>query len=142
VFRSIRDGLVTGRPKTSLERLNKDLDLWISHYHRKIHTALGMSPLDKKLKVNNNLKKLDGVRNIDALFRIEEPKNIYADGCIRISGYYYDVPEALPGQKIVVSYLPWDLSVVYIGEEMIPVKPLDKIKNAMRFNKPKRKRRK
>ena len=142
LFRSVRDGLVTGRPRTSLERLNRDLDVWVSQYHRNIHSALGVSPLDKKLKGNNFLKKLDGVKNIDALFRMEENKNIYANGCIRIGGCYYDVPEALPGQKIRVSYLPWDFSVVYIGEDMVPVKPLDKIKNAMRFNKPNRKRRK
>jgi hypothetical protein len=52
------------------------------------------------------------------------------------------VPEALPGQKVRVSYLPWDLSVIYIGEELIPVRPLDKHKNAHRFKNPIPKRRK
>ncbi len=141
IFRSIRDGLITGRARTSLESLNKDIGIWVSDYHRRIHTSLGMSPLDKRLKSCDSTKKLDGVRNIDALFRMEENKNIYSDGCIRIGGRLYDVPEALPGQKVKVAYLPWDLSVVFIGDDMVPVKPLDKIKNAMRYNKPTRKRR-
>jgi hypothetical protein len=44
----------------------------------------------------------------------------------------YDVPEALQ-----VSYLPWDLSVIYLGEEMLPAKVLDKTKNATRYENPK-----
>ena len=141
LFRSVRDGLVTGRASTSLEKLNHDLDVWVSQYHRKIHSALGKSPMDKKDQCGNGLKMLDDIRNIDALFRMEELKTIYANGCVRVGGNYYDVPEALPGQKIKIAYLPWDLSVIYMGDEMIPVKPLDKGKNAMRFNKPNRNRR-
>lgn len=141
LFRSVRDGLVTGRPRTSLDKFNRDLDAWVSQYHRRFHSSLGMSPLDKKTQCKNSLKKLDDISNIDVLFRMEDTKIIYSNGCIRIGGCYYDVPEALPGQKIKVSYLPWDLSVVYIGDDMVPVKPLDKSKNAMRFNKPNRKRR-
>ena len=84
---------------------------------------------------------LAAVENIDALFRMETMKNIYSNGCIRLGGYLYDVPQALPGTKIKVSYLPWDMSIIYVGDEMEPVKFLDKTKNANRFNKPNKKRR-
>jgi len=142
IFRTIRDGFLTGRPTTSLETLNQELDAWVSQYHSRVHSGLGMSPLDKKLGSGESLQKLDGIRNIDALFRMEENKTINSNGCIRISGCFYDVPEAIPGQKVKVSYLPWDVSVVYIGDEMLPAKPLDKNKNALRFNKPNKKRKK
>lgn len=142
-FRSVRDGFLTGRPKTSLDTLNRDLDGWISGYHQAVHSGLGMSPLDKRMQdKGEGLKNLDGVKDIDALFRMEENKTIYSNGCIRLKGRSYDVPEALPGQKVKVCYLPWDLSVIYIGEELIPVRPLDKLKNAHRFNNPIPKRRK
>ena len=140
-FRSVRDGFLTGRPKTSLDMLNRDLDEWISIYHQSVHSALGMSPLDKRIQDEHKLKSLEGVKDIDALFRMEENKTIYSNGCIRLRGRIYDVPEALPGQKVRVSYLPWDLSVIYIGEDLIPVRPLDKNKNAHRFNNPISKRR-
>jgi hypothetical protein len=141
-FRSVRDGFLTGRPKTSLEKLNQDLDAWISQYHHTVHSGLGMSPLDKRIQDKYELRTLEGVADIDALFRMEEYKTIYSDGCIRINGRVYDVPEALPGQKVKVSFLPWDLSVVYIGEELTPARPLDKIKNAHRYPNPIQKRRK
>jgi transposase InsO family protein len=140
IFRSIRDGFLTGFSTTTLGSLNRELDKWVGSYHSKTHSALGMSPLDKKLNTPNTLKTLDGVRDIDSLFRIEEYKTVSSNGCIRVKGRYYDVPESVPGQKVEVSYLPWDLSVVYITKDLIPIKPLDKIKNALLYVKPKSKR--
>lgn len=139
-FRTARDGFITGRGRTSLEKLNRELNRWISDYHGRLHSALGTSPLSKRLKSKSSVRVLAAVENIDALFRMESMKNIYSNGCIRISGNQYDVPQALPGTKIKVSYLPWDMSVVYVGENMEPVKFLDKNKNARRFNKPNNKR--
>jgi len=139
-FRSVRDGFLTGRPKTSLDTLNRDLDEWISQYHQSVHSSLGMSPLDKRLMDSHSLRTLDGVKDVDALFRMEEFKTIYSDGCVRIGGRAYEVLEALPGQKIMVAYLPWDLSVVFIGHDLTPVRPLDKIKNAFRYQKPHKER--
>ena len=136
VFRTMRDGFITGRGRTSLKKINEDLNKWISEYHARVHSALNMSPLNKKIHATSNTRELAAVENIDALFRMETMKNIYSNGCIRLSGYLYDVPQALPGTKIKVSYLPWDLSVVYVGDEMEPVRFLDKNKNAHRFNKP------
>jgi putative transposase len=136
-FRTLRDGFITGRPRTSLDTLNQELEQWIAHYHAREHTSLNMSPLNKRMSVPSVTKVLDNVRNVDALFRMEVHKKVYSDGCIRLHGRLYDVPEALPHQKIKVSYLPWDLSVIYLGEEMLPAKVLDKTKNATRYENPK-----
>ena len=48
-FRSAREGFLTGRDRSSLEKLNTDLVEWINQYHHKPHRTLGMSPLDRKL---------------------------------------------------------------------------------------------
>ena len=141
IFRTIRDGLLTGRARTSLEKLNRDLDEWISAYHNRTHSSLNMSPLNKKLKAADSTRVLAAVKNMDALFRMETRKTISSNGCIRLGGNLYDVPQALPGQKILVAYLPWNLSIVYVGEDMTPIKLLDKNKNANRFNNPNKKRR-
>jgi len=140
-FRTARDGFITGRPRTSLDKLNRELNKWISDYHCRNHSALNMSPLSKKLHAGSSTRELAAVENIDALFRMESMKNIYSNGCVRLGGNLYDVPQALPGTKIKVSYLPWDMSIVYVGDDMEPVKFLDKKKNADRFNKPNNKRR-
>ena len=137
-FRSVRDGLITGRQRSSFSKINTDLDKWISDYHSRIHSSLDQSPLNKKLDDNYTLKQLEGIQNIDYIFRMEEHRTVASDGCILLKGTKYDIPGALVKQKMKVSYTPWDLSVIYVGDEMTPVKPLNKLKNAHRFNKPKR----
>ena len=137
MFRSIRDGLLTGRKRSSLVKLNEDLDAWISDYHNRVHSSLGKSPLNKKCEDKYDIKQLDNIMDVDSLFTMEEMKTIYSDGCIRLRGIKYDVPRALTGTKIKIFYVPWDLSVVHTEEGAIY--PLNKIKNAHRFNNPKSK---
>ncbi len=139
-FRTARDGFITGRPRTSLEKLNRELDEWISAYNNRPHSSLDMTPLNKKLSAADSTRNLPSINNMDALFRMEEMKTISSNGCIRIKGNLYDVPQALPGQKVKISYLPWDMSIIYVGDALEPAKFLDKTKNAHRFNKPNNKR--
>ncbi len=139
-FRTVRDGFLTGRRRTSLDSINKDFDSWISGYHSRIHSALGESPLNRKLSDSTQLKQLDAVQNIDKLFQVEAERTVYSDGCIKLKGIRFDVPGALVGQKIKISYVPWDLAVVYTDDDKTVLKPLDTLKNAHRFNNPKRKK--
>ena len=71
---------------------------------------------------------------------METERTVYSDGCIKLKGIRYDVPGALVGQKIKISYVPWDMSVVYTNDDTTVLKPLDTVKNAHRFNNPKRKK--
>jgi transposase InsO family protein len=139
-FRTVRDGFLTGKGRCSLKKINEDFDSWIGGYHSRIHSGLGESPLNRKLSDSTVLKQLDAVQNIDKLFRMEVEKTVYSDGCIKLKKKRYDVPGALVGQKIKVSYVPWDLSEVYTDEDNTVLKPLDTVKNAHRFNNPKRKK--
>jgi len=97
-----------------------------------------MSPLNRRLIENNSLKQISEAQNIESLFRMETEKKIYTNGCIRLKNKYYEIKQGLPSQKIKVLYLPWDMSVIYYGDEMIPARLLDKHKNAKRFQGPKR----
>ena len=139
-FRTVRDGFLTGRGRCSLDVINKDFDSWISGYHSRIHSALGESPLNRKLSDNTVLKQLDAVKNIDKIFRMDVERTVYSDGCIKLKGIRFDVPGALVGQKIKISYVPWDLSEVHTDDDNTVLKPLDTVKNAHRFNNPKRKK--
>ena len=137
-FRTIRDQYTSGLRPGSLDELNAGFQEWLSEYHETIHSSLAQSPLNKRLNENNSLKQISGAQNIDALFRIETEKKIYSNGCIRLKNKYYEIKQGLPGHKIKVFYLPWDRSVIYYGDELIPAKPLDKQQNAKRFQGPKR----
>ena len=136
-FRSVRDGLLSGRPKTSLQKLNADLAQWVAQYHQGIHSTLGMSPLNRKLADQGaTLKQIDPTCNINDLFRMETEKTVNSDGCIRMWGTRFEVLDSYPGEKVRIYYLPWDHSYLLSGPDKLIAKPLDPVKNAHRFDKP------
>lgn len=138
-FRSVRDGLITGRQRTSLDKLNADLAAWINQYHQTPHRMLGMSPLDRKLTdTAPALKQISATQNIDEIFRMQQVKRVGSDGCIRLFNKRFEVPGAIPRSQLTVSYLPWNQEYILIGPDMRIVKPLDTTKNALRFDKPRR----
>jgi len=138
-FRTVRDCFLADRKITSLKKLNSDFDVWINEYHNKPHSALGMSPLNRKLICNGTeLKQIPLTKNINDIFRLETAKKIGSDGCIRLLNKRFEVRDALPGEKIIVYYLPWDTDYVLTGPDKLKAKILDVQKNSQRFNKPKR----
>lgn len=136
-FRSLRDGFLTGREKSSLQKLNADLAAWIDQYHQSTHSALEMSPLNRKLgDQGGSLEQLDFTRNINDLFRMETDKTVASDGCIRMWGMRFEIPNAYPGETIRIYYLPWARDYVLCGPDKLIAKPLDTNRNAHRFDKP------
>jgi hypothetical protein len=121
-----------------LEELNAGFQEWQSDYHTSVHSSLAQSPLNRRLMEGNGLKHLSDVQNIDALFRMETEKKIYSNGCVRLKNKQYEIKQGLPGQRIKVFYVPWDMSVIYYGDEMLPAMPVNKHQNAKRFQGPKR----
>jgi putative transposase len=138
-FCSVREGFLTGRDRTSLDKLNTDLSAWINQYHHSPHRTLGMSPLDRKLTdTGPELKQIAPTQNINDLFRMEQIKRIGSDGCVRMFNKRFEIPDALPGSLVTVYYLPWSQDYLLAGPDKHFVKPLDTVNNALRFDKPQR----
>jgi hypothetical protein len=136
-FRSVREGFLTGRDRTSLEKLNNDFVEWINQYHHNPHRTLGMSPLDRKLSDKGaNLKQISPTQNIDDIFCMEQVKRIASDGCVRLFGKRFEIPDAIPGTTTTVYYLPWNQNFIHAGPDKVLVKPVDTVHNALRFDKP------
>jgi transposase InsO family protein len=136
-FRSVREGFLTGRDRTSLEKLNTDLVEWISLYHHSPHRTLGMSPLDRKLAdTGTALKQIPATQNINDIFRMEILKRIASDGCVRLFGKRFEIPDAIPGSIITVYYLPWNQDYILAGPDKLFVRPVDTVHNALRFDQP------
>lgn len=136
-FRSVRDGLLTGRAKTTLRSLNDDLMQWIDEYHKTIHSALNMSPLNRKLDDQGSpLTRIDPITNINDLFRMSMTKKVNSDGCIHIFGNRYEVKDTYPGEVLEIYYVPWDKQNILSGPDRLPAKLLDTHINARRFDKP------
>ena len=142
-FRSVRDGFLTGRPRTSLEKLNSEFNQWLVNYHNKPHTGLGMSPLNRKLiDQGEPLMQIDPACNINDLFRMETTKTVRSDGCVRLWNKRFEIRDALPGETVTIYYLPWNHDYILTGPDKLIAKPLDTIKNALRFEQPIRGKRK
>jgi len=138
-FRSVREGFLTGRDRTSMDKLNADFTAWLTEYHQTPHRTLAMSPLNRKLEdTGPALKQLSPTQNINDIFRMEMVKRVGSDGCIRLFGKRFEIPEGFPGEMLTVYYLPWDQDYILAGPDKIFVKPLDSITNALRFDKPRR----
>ena len=138
-FRSVRDGFLTGRERTSLDKLNSDFSIWINQYHHTTHRILGMSPLERKLAdTGEALKQISPTQNINDVFRMEQMKRVGSDGCVRMFNKRFEVTDEVPGSLIPVYYLPWDQDYILAGVDKRFVWPVDSNKNAVRFDKPRR----
>ena len=138
-FRSVRDGFLTGRERTSLDKLNADFAAWVNQYHHSVHRILEMSPLERKLAdTGEPLKQIAPTQNINDIFRMEQLKRVGSDGCVRMFNKRFEVMGEAPGSLIPVYYLPWDQDYILAGVDKLFVKPVDTAGNAVRFDKPRR----
>lgn len=138
-FRSVRDGFLTGRDRTSLDKLNADFAAWVNQYHHTTHRILGKSPLERKLAdTGEPLKQIAPTQNINDIFRMEQLKRVGSDGCVRMFNKRFEVTGEVPGTLIPVYYLPWDQDYILAGVDKIFIRPVDMARNAVRFDKPRR----
>lgn len=131
-FRTVRDQCLTGLTPTSLETLQEAFTNWLDTYHHRIHNGIGCSPMNKRLAAPKVTRTLPDVAQLDMFFGMQERRKIHRNGTIHLNGKVFDIKGALPGSIVDVCYLPWDLSVIHVGPEKLPAKPVDLLKNAKR----------
>ncbi|MBG0779673.1 MAG: transposase, partial [Desulfotignum balticum] len=133
-FRSVRDQFLDGEnpPAHTLEGLNKAFREWVSSYHKRIHSSLGVSPLQKRLSHQSVCNPLPEAVEIEPLFRMKRRCKVYLNNTVRLKRRIYEVKDDLPGQRLDVWFMPWNLDMVWYGPEMKPAKPVDLNQNAHR----------
>jgi len=131
-FRTVRDQCLTGLAPTSLEKLQAVFQEWLDTYHHRIHDGIGCSPFSKRLAGPKATRMLPEVAQLDLFFGMQERRKIHKNGTLHLNGKVFDVKGALPGSIVDVHYLPWDLSLIHVGPEKIPAKPVDLFQNAKR----------
>ncbi len=136
-FRTVRDQFLTDQVFRSLDQLNTAFQEWLHTYHEHPHSSLKMTPLQKRLMAGNVCRVLPPVADLDALFRKESRCRVYKDGTIRLRGKRFEVPGCIPGSRVQVFYLPWDMDHTFYGDQMAPARLLDPLANAKRFEHPK-----
>lgn len=136
-FRTVREQfLARSFAGASLEELNRAFQQWLNGYHERLHQALGQSPLARRLEARQAVLPVPEVTPLEALFRMERRCRVYRDGTIRLRNRRFEIPDWPPHTRVVVSFLPWDLSRVYYGDELKLARPLDIHANAYRFQHP------
>lgn len=115
-----------------LSELNQAFLQWLEDdYHRKIHTGLGMTPLEKYMSQLPRLKLVNDPSTLTSLFLRREQRRVNNDATISIKNTLFEVPGALIGEKIEVRFDPEELDEAWIHLEdqlpihITPVRPAD-----------------
>ncbi len=91
----------------SLDELNHLFNTWLENeYHRKIHSALGVTPLDAWIAKCDRIKRIDSAIDIDRAFLHKTTRKVSRDSIVSINGSYFEVPSILRSKTIEISYTP------------------------------------
>ena len=109
-FRTVRQSwvqLLEEEKIQSLEELNHLFHTWLENeYHRKIHSALGVTPLDAWIAKCDRIKRLDSAIDIDHVFLHTTTRKVTRDSIVSLGGVFFEVPSILRGKTVDISYDP------------------------------------
>lgn len=135
-FRTVREQFLAKKKYKTFDAINTAFIQYLNDYHHRIHSTLECSPMQKRLSVGSVCKQVPEVADIESLFRLKRRCRVYNDQTIRLHKHAFEMPGCLPGSRITVYYMPWDLGRVYYGDQMQLAKPVDLTANAYRFDNP------
>jgi putative transposase len=135
-FGTVRGQFLEVQHFKTLEEINQAFAQWLAEYHHTLHSALKATPLDRRLGVENVCREVPAVADVEPLFRMERRCRVSGCGSIRLMKREFEVPGCLPLSRTTAYYLPWDLSRVFYGDDMLLARPLDRAGNARRFEHP------
>jgi hypothetical protein len=138
VFRTVRDGFLRPLEQDeikSLEHLNHLFNTWLqTEYHCKIHSSLGVTPIDAWLAKSGRIKQLDPAIDIDETFLHLTNRKVQRDSIVTVKSIAFEVPPVLIGKTIDIFFDPHhQLDKIYIkydGIDYGKAKPVDTYANA------------
>ena len=121
-FRTTRDQyLIRNLKDTSLDQLNTGFIDWVENtYHQRVHSTLGMSPLDR-FGLDLHLQRFLTPSPFNKeIFYVEENRTVRSDNTFNLNGVRYQAPVDLRNLKIQVRFDRADktiLPIVYSNAE-------------------------
>jgi len=110
--------LLTENELSSLDILNQKFFKWLEEdYHRKAHSALGMTPLDKYMSQISKVKTIDDPDKLKMIFLKREKRKVKHDGTISVNSKLYEVPPTLIGKQIEVRFDPETFEEIFIYDD-------------------------
>lgn len=102
----------------NVDVLNQRFFAWLeTDYHRKIHSALGMSPLDKFMSQIDRVRHLQEPALLERVFMKRVFRKVKHDATVSIDSRLYEVNPVLIGQKIEVRFDPDQPEQVFVYEQ-------------------------
>jgi putative transposase len=139
-FRGVREQFLVRRlDLSSLATLNRQFTAWVEEdYNARVHSVLGISPLDRFALDRSRLRYLPPNEANDELFFVEEERHVRADNTFSFQSIRFEAPRHLPDRTIQVRFerkRPTQRVVVYYkGERMGQARPLNPVANDRKPN--------
>lgn len=139
-FRTVRaDFLSRALDLSNIESLNRSFNDWVeNNYNSKIHSVLGMRPIDRFGLDLTRIRFLPPNENNDEIFFVEEDRTVLADNTFSFKRTRFEAPRDLRNRKIQVRFnrLNFDKLIVYYkAERMGEAKEVDFLANDRYYRK-------
>lgn len=97
--------LLRERMPADLAQLNALFLTWLEEqYHRRVHSSLNMTPLDKYLSQMSRVKMVEDPASLKLLFLKRDYRKVRHDGTISLHNHLFEVPPVYTGQRIELRY--------------------------------------
>lgn len=98
----------------TLEELNQALTAWLEgYYHLRVHGSTKEKP-KSRLESSSRDPRRVSVMELTEIFLWQEERTADKAGCVRVQGNQYEVDLELAGNKVILRYDPFDLSVIQV----------------------------
>jgi transposase InsO family protein len=103
LFRSVREGFLSGFKGESLDDLNEAFDLWIQDiYHQRKHSSTGQTPFQR---FTSNMECLrPAPANLTDHFRKLARRRVAKDRTVTLNGKIFEAPVSLIGKQVELLY--------------------------------------
>jgi hypothetical protein len=141
-FRTVRDQFLCLKLDLSCpETLNRQFTQWVEEqYNARVHSVLGMPPLDRFALDRNRVRFLPPNEANDELFFVEQDRQVRLDNTFSFQAVRFEAPRHLPERTIQVRFerkTPTRRVIVYYkGERMGQARPLNPVANDRKPNSP------
>lgn len=103
---------------TSLDNLNQKFFDWLEKdYHRKVHSSLGTTPLDKYMSQIDQVNHINDPDRLKMIFLKRAKRKVKHDRTISINSQLYEVPPTLIGKRIEVRFDPETYQEIFIYDD-------------------------
>jgi putative transposase len=118
LFRTLRERLlqeVENLDPLPVEKLNSYLNAWADTYHDKEHSRTKETP--RKRFSTRVLRPVPSIEHLEQAFWQWSTRVVSSHGEIKFEGNIYRVDPSFSGQKVVVRYDPYDLSLIHLWRD-------------------------